>query len=114
MNVPNGENAVVEPEKVRDYLLNVAHPDGFGKAEFFTAMGFRREAWQALADALRQVARDSPVTKSMTSRHGHKYIVDGVLVTPIGQTAIVRTVWIVDTGGDTPRLVTAYPREQEP
>lgn len=114
MNLPNKDQAVVEPEKVRDYLLSEAHPDGYGKAEFFAALGFRREAWEVLADALRQVARNAPVTKSMTSPHGRKYIVDGSLKTPSGRTAKVRTVWIVDTGGDMPRLVTAYPREQEP
>ena len=113
MNLPNGEHAVVEPDKVRDYLLDVAHPDGFGKAVFFTAMGFQREAWEALAEALRQVARNSSVTKSMTSVHGQKYIVDGMVLTPRGQTVLVRTIWIVDKGGDRPRLVTAYPGEQE-
>lgn len=114
MDLPNKDQAVVEPEKVRDYMLSATHPDGYGKAEFFVALGFRREAWEALADALRQVARDAPVTKSMTSSHGRKYIVDGLLQAPSGRTAMVRTVWIVDTGGDVPRLVTAYPREQEP
>ena len=113
MNLPNGEHAVVEPDKVRDYLLDVAHPDGFGKAVFFTAMGFQREAWEALAEALRQVARNSPVTKSMTSMHGQKYSVDGMVLTPSGQTVMVRTIWIVDKGENRPRLVTAYPREQE-
>lgn len=79
------------------------------------ALGFRNEAWEVLADALRQIAREFPVTKSMTSRHGHKYkyIVDGLLQAPGGRTAMVRTVWIVDGGRNTPRLVTAYPREQE-
>jgi hypothetical protein len=114
MNVPKGEHAIVEYEKVRDYLLNEAHPDGYGKAEFFTALGFRRESWEALVDALRRVVRDSPITKSMTSRHGYKYIVDGLIQAPGGRAAMVRTVWIVDTGGDVPRLVTAYPKEQEP
>lgn len=113
MHLPNKDHALVERDKVRDYLLNLAHPDGLGKAEFFTAMGFSRETWQVLADALRQVAVDSPVIKSMTSVHGHKYIVDGLLQTPSGRAAMVRTIWIVDTGRDTPRLITAYPREQE-
>lgn len=54
-------------------------------------MGFKREAWETLADALRQVARDAPVTKSMTSVHGQKYIVDGRILTPKGQSVIVRT-----------------------
>lgn len=113
MNLPHGEHAVVESDKVRNYLLDVSHPDGFGKAAFFTAMGFKREAWETLAEALRQVARDCPVTKSMTSVHGQKYIVDGRILTPKGQSVIVRTIWIVDKGDNRPRLVTAYPREQE-
>jgi len=113
MNLPNKDQAVVEREKVRDYLLSPSHPTGKGKAEFFTSMGFQREAWEVLADALRQMARDCPVTKSMTSLHGQKYIVDGVLVTPGGQLPLIRTVWVVDVGGDRPRLVTAYPTAQE-
>lgn len=114
MDLPNKDRVNVEPEKVRDYLLCEAHPDGYGKAEFFVAKGFRREAWHVLAEALRQVARENIVTKSMTSSHGQKYIVDGMLNTPSGQAALLRTVWIVDAGGETPRLVTAYPREEEP
>ena len=113
MNLPNKDQIVVEREKVRDYLLSPSHPTGKGKAEFFTAMGFHREAWEVLADALRQVARDRPVTKSMTSPHGQKYIVDGELATPNGQRPLIRTVWVVDAGRETPRLVTAYPKEQE-
>ena len=74
MNLPNKDHTVVEREKVRDYLLSPSHPSGKGKAEFFTAMGYQREGWQLLADALRQVARDRPVTKSMTSPHGQKLL----------------------------------------
>ena len=113
MNLPYKDRANVEREKVRDYLLSPSHPTGKGKAEFFTSMGFQREAWEVLADALRQVARDCPVTKSMTSLHGQKYIVEGALVTPSGQLPRIRTVWVVDAGGETPRLVTAYPTAQE-
>ena len=114
MKLPDVDRAQIPKAKVVKYLLSPTHPDGGGKAEFFTAMGFRREEWQVLADSLRQVARDFPVTKSMTSPHGRKYIIDGVLPTPSGQRPIVRTVWIVDAGTETPRLVTAYPKEQEP
>ena len=32
MKLPNAENAVVEREKIADYLLNPAHPDNGGKA----------------------------------------------------------------------------------
>jgi len=114
MDLPNKDRVNVEPEKVRDYLLSETHPDGHGKAEFFVAKGFRRDAWHVLAEALKRVAIENVATKRMTSLHGQKYIVDGMLTTPSGQTALIRTVWIVDAGGETPRFVTAYPREQEP
>ena len=54
MNLSNKNQAVVEREKVRDYLLSPSHPTGKRKAEFFTSMGFQREAWEVLADALRR------------------------------------------------------------
>ena len=113
MKLPNADKLRVDREKITDYLLSTTHAEGTGKAEFFTAMGFRQEEWQVLADSLRQVAQEFPVTKSMTSPHGRKYIIDGMLQTPSGQVLIVRTVWIIDTGTDTPRLVTAYPKERE-
>ena len=113
MDLPNKGHTVVEREKVQDYLLSPSHPTGKGKAEFFISMGFQRDAWEVLADALRQIARDCFVTKNMTSPHGQKYIVDGILVTPSGQRPVIRTVWVVDAGDDRPRLVTAYPLAQE-
>ena len=113
MDLPNKGRAVVEREKVRNYLLSPSHPTGKGKAEFFTVMGFQRETWEIFADALRQMACDCPVTKTMTSPHGQKYIVDGLLITPSGQLPLIRTVWVVDAGDERPRLVTAYPLAQE-
>jgi hypothetical protein len=74
MELPNKNRAVVDLEKVRDYLLNEAHPDGYGKAEFFATRGFRREAWQVLADGLKQMVIANAVTKSMTSLHGQRSI----------------------------------------
>ena len=109
----SNDQVVIEGQKVRDDLLSPSHPTGKGKAEFFFAMGFNREAWEVLVDALRQVACDCSVTKSMTSLHGQKYIVDGELATPCGQRPVVRTVWVVDKGRTIPRLVTAYPQGQE-
>jgi hypothetical protein len=114
MDLPHKDRVILEAEKVRAYLLNETHPDGYGKAEFFRAKGFCQDNWTELADALRQVEREGVVMKSMTSSHGQKYIVDGLVKAPNGQTVLLRTVWIVDAGVDVPRLVTAYPREEEP
>lgn len=75
-------------------------------------LGFRRDEWELLAEAFREVAESRPVLKSMASPHGRKYIVDGRIETPGGKTPLVRTVWIVDLGLEMPRLVTAYPHEK--
>ncbi len=42
MNLPNAEGAVVERDKIIDYLLNPGHPDNGGKSSFFLTAGFSR------------------------------------------------------------------------
>ncbi len=111
MKLPRANLAVVNREKIMEYLLNREHPDNGGKAEFFIALGFNLNEWEILAESLRQLAVLSEVSRSMASPHGKKYIVDGQIETPIGKTPIVRTIWIVDTGESIARLVTAYPHE---
>ena len=113
MKLPNAHLAIVDREKIVDYLLNPAHPDNGGKAKFFLEHGFTAEQWQALAEALRRLAGSFPVLERVESPHGIKYIVIGRIETASGSSPSVRTVWIVDTGNDKPRLVTAYPSEEK-
>jgi len=40
---------------------------------------------------------------------GRRYIVDGLVATPSGIVAALRTVWIRPHGTTAPRFVTAYP-----
>lgn len=112
MNLRNADAAVVAQEKIRDYLLNAAHPDNGGKAAFFLSLGFQREDWGALAIAFRELAGSTNVAAQFESVHGAKYIVDGRLQSPSGRSPVVRTIWIIDRGDDIPRLVTAYPHEE--
>jgi hypothetical protein len=49
------------------------------------------------------------VESVITSPHGTKYIIDGLLQGTIGIQARIRTVWIIDIGEERPRFVTAYP-----
>jgi hypothetical protein len=111
MQLPNADNAVVSQDKVAGYLLNVNHPEGAGKAVFFSSLGFESTNWRLLADALRRHGQRHAVAKRVVSPHGVKYVVDGVLETPGNRDVIVRTVWIVDLGEEVPRFVTAYPLE---
>lgn len=110
MKFPNAHLAVVEREKVVDYLLNPAHPDNGCKAAFFFSQGLDRDNWGGLAAALRKLAGEWTVASSLASSHGHKYVVEGRLETPAGRFPVVRTIWIKDTGSETPRLVSASPR----
>lgn len=112
MKLPNSDAAGIAQEKIRDYLLNAAHPDNGGKAAFFISLGFQREDWSALAIAFRELARTANVSAQLESTHGAKYILDGRIQSPSGRSPVVRTIWIIDRGDDIPRLVTAYPHEE--
>jgi hypothetical protein len=59
-----------------------------------------------------KLAGTAEVSKSMESPHGRKYVLDGRIESPSGKAPVVRTIWIVDRGQDTPRLWTAYPHEE--
>ena len=98
----------VDENKVVDYLLNPAKSRG--KAGFFLRLGFRPEAWQVLAEALREQARGNPVANAVVSPYGMRYSVDGLLQTPDFREALptVRTVWIQEDDGHV-RLITAHP-----
>jgi hypothetical protein len=109
VNLPNGDQAFVPPEKLSGYLLAVNHPIGGPKARFFIALGYRTAAPEELEQAILMLARTGMVRRTERSNHGIKYVVDGVVTAPMGQPAAIRTVWIVPMGDLRPRLVTAYP-----
>ena len=111
VKLPNSDRAVVDPNKVTEYLLNAAHPDNSGKAQFFEALGFSGSASSNLATSLRELAAAGDVVLQVESAHGVKYVVDGRFESPLGKRPVVRTVWIIDKGQELPRLVTAYPHE---
>ncbi len=107
--IPNRDRAFIAEEKVRDYLLSSVHPIGRHKARFFYRLGYRQECWRELAMDLEQVLLENPVVNRMQTNYGEKYIVEGRLKGPAGESAKVVTAWVIKTGEDFPRLVTAYP-----
>jgi uncharacterized protein DUF6883 len=113
MKLPNAHLAIVDRDKIVDYLLNPAHPDNGGKAKFFLGLGFTVEQWQVFAEAVRTLATSCEVMEYVESQHGIKYIVIGRIETSSGRSPSIRTVWIVDKGNNNPRLVTAYPSEEK-
>jgi hypothetical protein len=112
MKLPNADLARVERAKIENYLLSHDHPDGATKARLFELFGFRRSMWEVLAAALREHGQVNQVNRTVETGYGMRYIVDGELRTPGGRRPTVRTVWIVESGLEGPRLITAHPIEE--
>jgi hypothetical protein len=110
MPFPNAARAVIADEKVRDYLLNLEHPDGGTKAVWFHSVGYDRDQWRLLVDDLLSIARTGDDFHSEITQFGIKYKVAGKVGRPNHRPGNVITVWIVERD-DPPRLVTAYPDE---
>ena len=108
--LPSADQAVVDPEKVRDYLLSSEHPIGRFKAAFFRALGYERDNWQILHAALIEIARSGSVESAEDTPFGGKYELSGTLNGPAGRSAEITSIWIIRADESNPRFVTAYPR----
>jgi hypothetical protein len=109
VKLPNREIAYIPSGKLGGYLLSKTHVVGRWKATFFGALGFDETNADVLQEGLMVIAHSQEVKEVVASPYGTKYIMDGLLETPVGGQVAVRTVWIVEEGDDRPRFVTAYP-----
>jgi hypothetical protein len=108
MLLPNGDKAVVELEKLRDYCLNPAHPVGKHKARVFaSALDFTAADALTLRQLLLQAARTEKATDGLLDRFGQRYLIDFDAVHR-GYAARVRSSWIILANEDFPRLVTCF------
>jgi hypothetical protein len=108
MKLPNAGSAVVDINKLRDYVLSPDHPRGRHKARVFAAT-FGLQAsdaeWlrlQLLAAALRENA-----VQTNEDSFGRRYVLDFEM--SLGdRTATVRSAWIIRTGEEHARLTSCY------
>ena len=100
---------MVDPAKVRDYLLSHEHPIGRFKAIFFESLGYKQADWPRLQSDLLDLCRSRDAIEGQHSEFGRKYEVGGSLKGPSGRQAQVVSVWVVLVGEQFPRFVTAYP-----
>ena len=113
MKLPNAHLAIVEIDKIVDYLLDPAHQYGASKARFFSEFGFEKKAWGRLAQALREHGQIHEVSRARETGFGPRYEIDGPLDVPDGRRPRICTVWQVDQDQLAPRLITAYPLEHD-
>ena len=109
MRLPNAYLAMVEREKITEYLLSSNSTDSQHKADFFSRFGFNSGHWHDFARALVNQGAEHEVVRLVETVYGLRYHVDGIIETPDGRNPRVRTVWQVDVRSDFPRLITAYP-----
>jgi len=99
----------IDPTKLVEYLL---HPEkGRGKAQLFYKFGFTLLNWERLNTALLEHAETMPISETIATTYGTKYIVTGGLGTPDGRipSPLIAAVWIQEEGKEGVRFVTAYP-----
>ena len=108
MLLPNGERAVVDIRKLRDYCLNPDNPRGSRKAHVFrAALGMTKVDAPALRLRLLQVAASEQAQVGEVDRYGQRYTVDFDLRKGTRK-AIVRSGWIILSDETVPRLTTCY------
>jgi hypothetical protein len=106
--LPHVEKAIVAVAKLRDYALNPQHPRGGSKARVFaSALGYTRDNWRDLAEAILRALPEHPAVSRPARRGGQEFAVDLLILGPRGR-ATVRTGWMIDTGQQAPRLTTLY------
>jgi hypothetical protein len=105
----NAENAIIETEKLRNYILSPAHPIGRYKAAFFLQLGYSIGNWQELKINLRNLILVNDAIRSGESLYGEKFIVDGIIRGPNSVEKRITTVWVILKNENVPRFITAYP-----
>src|SRR5437879_376409 len=110
MKLPNHERAVIESDKLTEYLLNVDHKRGVPKARLLAIFGFHAGNWQELETEIRRNLETYDVEAVRATDYGIRYEVLVKLVGPTGRELQMRSIWQVDEGTDYPRFITMYPR----
>ena len=108
MKLPNGERAVIEPNKLYAYCLNPQHRYGRHKARMFqSVLGITVANWHLLRDALLDAARRLDAVGVGSNPIGVLYRIDFPLTGPTGA-AVVRSGWIIHHDEQFPRLTTCF------
>ena len=110
MKLPNAEAAFIDIHKLRDYSLNMQHDRGKHKARLFLAiLGLSVENAEELELILLEAIQIYDAISSSQDEYGQRYLVDFPL-TRNGNTATIRSTWVVRSTETFPRLTSCYIR----
>ena len=85
MKLPNAADAIIEADKLREYLLSPSHPVGRFKAAIFRSMGYSQDNWPQFEADLRMHHLSEDIAESVKSRYGVKYVIRANLKGPSGE-----------------------------
>ena len=111
MRIPGADGAIIDREKIVQYLLNLDHPDGGSKAAVLARAGFSAARPEELEHALRTQHLSMAATRGKLSAYGEKHVIVGPLTGPADR-VMIRSIWIVRYGERVPRLITLVPEKQ--
>ena len=113
MRLPNGEQAIVDIRKLRDYCLNPNNPRGSNKARVFArALGITAKSADTLRLKLLEIAASEKAAIGELDNYGQRYTIDFEMATEVG-TATVRSGWIILQSETIPRFTTCYVRKRK-
>lgn len=103
--LPNAQRAVIEPERLRDYILSPEHRYGKHEARVFrSALGIDWGSWEYLRDQIANRVEEAEVSEVRAGKYGVRYSVPMLIEGLNGRTHEVTTGWIVEEEGAPPRL----------
>ena len=109
--LPNFENARIDSMKFYGYSLNPNHVTGGNKARVFErALGYNQSNADQLISQIRRNLPNNNAVIGLRDNYGQRFTVDMQIRGVNGNTATVRTGWIIDVDSSIPRLVTIYVR----
>lgn len=110
MRIPNCDKAKITNNKIVEYLFSPSHPIGRHKVAFFRKYGFGPTSAGFMIEQLKEVILNNDFTNEINTPYGKKYIITGLIRTPLNEELELTTVWFIEKGEDTPYFVTAYPK----
>lgn len=112
--LPNYKNAVIPDEKISGYILNKSHVKGKDKAVAFEkALGYNIYNKDLLIAEIYKGLNSNIAVKREKTKYGQPFSVTMKVKGVNGKEAYIKTGWIIDTGKNDPRLVSAMVKERK-
>jgi hypothetical protein len=113
MLLPNGERAIVDIRKLREYCLNPDNPRGSRKARVFrSALGMTKVDAPEVRQRLLQAAASEQAQVGEIDRYGQRYTIEFEFQKGTRK-AVVRSGWIILSNETAPRLTTCYLKKRK-